>query len=142
MPSRTPEERALRVLKERSLARSRDLEAAGLSWSQIPGLRARGVIERVARGLYRHPDALVTEGSDIAEVARLVPGRVVCLLSALRLHGLTTQNPFEVWLGVDRKSRRPRVEHPPIRFVYLSGSALTRPGVVPAPGRHASAPVA
>jgi predicted transcriptional regulator of viral defense system len=125
VPSRTPKERALRVLKERGLARSRDLEAVGLSRSQIHGLHARGVIERVARGLYRDPDAPVTERSDIAEAARLVPGGVVCLLSALRFHGLTTQNPFEVWLGIDRKAWRPKIDHPPIRFVYLSGHALT-----------------
>jgi predicted transcriptional regulator of viral defense system len=37
-----------------------------------------------------------------------VPGGIVCLLSALRFHGLTTQNPFEVWLAIDRKAWRPR----------------------------------
>jgi predicted transcriptional regulator of viral defense system len=49
---------------------------------------------------------------------------VVCLLSALRFHGLTTQNPFEVWMAIDRKAWRPRVEHPPLRLFYLSGSPL------------------
>lgn len=121
----TPEERALRVQKERGLARSRDLEGAGLSRSQIRRLHARGVIQRVARGVYRDPDAPVTERSEIAEAARRVPGGVLCLLSALLFHGLTTQNPFEVWLGIDRKAWRPRVVPSPIRFVYLSGRPLT-----------------
>ena len=53
-----------------------------------------------------------------------MPGGVVCLLSALRFHDLTTQNPFEVWLAINRKSWRPRVEHPPLRLIFLSGSAL------------------
>ena len=53
-----------------------------------------------------------------------VPGGVVCLLSALRFHGLTTQNPFEVWMAIDRRAWRPRVEHPPLRLIYLSEPAL------------------
>ena len=57
-----------------------------------------------------------------------MPGGVVCLLSALRFHGLTTQNPFEVWLAIDRKAWRPQIEHPPLRLVYLSGASL-REGV-------------
>jgi predicted transcriptional regulator of viral defense system len=54
-----------------------------------------------------------------------VPHGVVCLLSALRFHRLTTQAPFEVWLAIDRKARRPRVKHPPLRVVRFSGPALT-----------------
>jgi len=53
-----------------------------------------------------------------------VPEGVICLLSALRFHGLTTQNPFEVWIAIDRKAWRPRVAHPPLRLFYLSGPAL------------------
>lgn len=50
------------------------------------------------------------------------------MLSALRFHGLATQNPVAVWLAIERKAWRPRIEHPPQRLVYLSGSAL-RDGV-------------
>jgi predicted transcriptional regulator of viral defense system len=57
-----------------------------------------------------------------------VPSGVVCLLSALRLHGLTTQAPFEVWMALDTKAWLPKVDHPPLRFVRFSGAAL-REGV-------------
>ncbi|MHB0981185.1 MAG: type IV toxin-antitoxin system AbiEi family antitoxin domain-containing protein [Thermoleophilia bacterium] len=124
----SPIDRALALLERRALARSRDLERTGISRTQIKRLVQQGRIERVGRGLYRHPDASLTERNDLAEVARLVPAGVVCLLSALRLHGLTTQNPFEVWLAIDHKAWRPRVEHPSLRLVYLSGTAL-REGV-------------
>jgi predicted transcriptional regulator of viral defense system len=116
------------VLARSGIARSRDLERAGVSRTQIRRLVERGVIERVGRGLYRDPGAPPTERSDLAQAARLVPGGVVCLLSALRFHGLTTQNPFEVWMAIDRKAWRPRPGHPPLRFVFLSGVAL-REGV-------------
>jgi len=58
------------------------------------------------------------------QVARRVPDGVVCLLSALRFHRLTIQNPFEVWLAIDHKAWRPRIEHPPPRLVHLSGPSL------------------
>jgi predicted transcriptional regulator of viral defense system len=110
-------------LRTLGIGRSRDLERAGVSRTQIRRLRQRGVIERIGRGLYRLPGAPLTERNDLAEAARLVPGGIVCLLSALRFHGLTTQNPFEVWLAIERKAWRPRVEHPPLRLVHLSGPA-------------------
>lgn len=125
MTTDTPEARVQAVLEAKGLARSRDLEQAGVSRTQIRRLVERGVIERVSRGLYRDPSAPQSERADLAEAARRVPGGVVCLLSALRFHGLTTQNPFQVWLAIDRKAWRPEVEHPPLRFVYLSGQSLT-----------------
>jgi predicted transcriptional regulator of viral defense system len=110
------------------IARSRDLERAGVSRTQIRRLVERGRIERVGRGLYALPDAERTEHSDLAEVARRVPRGVVCLLSALRFHGLTTQNPFEVWMALGRKAWRPKIDDPPLRLIYLSGPSL-REGV-------------
>jgi len=120
-----PIDRATKLLDRMGLARSRDLEQAGISRSQIGRLVQQGQIERVGRGLYKRPDAPLSEHENLAEIARRVPGGVICLLSALRFHGLTTQNPFEVWLSIDRKAWRPRVKHPPLRLIYLSGPALT-----------------
>jgi predicted transcriptional regulator of viral defense system len=126
--TRSAKERASRVLRRTGIARSRDLERAGVSRTEIRRLREQGRIERIGRGLYALPGAELTERQHLAEAARRVPGGVICLLSALRFHGLTTQNPFEVWMAIDRKAWRPRVEHPPLRLVYLSGPAL-REGV-------------
>ena len=124
----SPTKKAQQVLKRLSIARSRDLERAGVSRTQLRRLIERGLIERVGRGLYGLPGAARTERHHLAEAARRVPGGVVCLLSALRFHGLTTQNPFEVWMAIDRKAWRPRFEHPPLRLFHLSGPAL-REGV-------------
>src|SRR5207302_4567454 len=66
-----------------------------------------------------------TEHHSLAEVCKRVPHGVICLLSALRFHGLTTQSPFEVWLAIDRKARFPRVEHPTLRIVRFSSQALS-----------------
>jgi predicted transcriptional regulator of viral defense system len=61
----------------------------------------------------------------LAEVAKRVPKGVFCLLTALRFHGLGTQNPREVWLAVDRRAGIPRVDFTPVRTVRISGAALT-----------------
>jgi predicted transcriptional regulator of viral defense system len=61
----------------------------------------------------------------LAEVARRVPKGVVCLLSALRFHGLTTQAPFEVWLAIENKAIAPKLDYPSLRIVRFSGAALT-----------------
>jgi len=116
------------ILKKAGIARSRDLEKMGISRTQIRRLRDKGMIEQVGRGVYRSPQAAVTEQNDLVEAARFVPAGVVCLLSALRFHKLTTQNPSEIWLAIDRKGWRPRIEHPPVRFIYLSGASF-REGV-------------
>ena len=124
MTSSTPTQKAQHLLQQAGLARSCVLERAGVTRTQLRRLLALGVIERVGRGLYALPGAARTEQHDLAEATRRVPGGVVCLLSALRFHGLTTQNPFEVWMAIDRKAWRPKIEHPPLRLVYLSGPAL------------------
>lgn len=124
----SPSEKAYKVLKRLGIARSRDLERAEVSRTQLRRLVKEGLVERVGRGLYGLPGGARTERYHLAEVARRVPGGVICLLSALRFHGLTTQNPSEVWMAIDRRAWRPRVEHPPLRLVRLSGPAL-REGV-------------
>lgn len=116
---------AMQLLNEQGIVRSRDLERAGVSRSQIRRLVQQGRIERVGRGLYQRSGAPLSEHQNLAEIARRVPDGVVCLLSALRFHGLTTQNPFEVWLAIEAKAWRPQVEHPPLRLIYLTGRALT-----------------
>lgn len=116
--------RVLQLLERAGMARTRDLEQAGLSRTRLRRLCDRGLLERVGRGLYRLPGAPLTELHDLAEAGRRVPCGVVCLLSALRFHGLTTQNPFEVWMAIGRKAWRPRIAHPPLRLFYLSGRSL------------------
>lgn len=115
--------RATRVLSEAGIARSKDLERAGVSRTQLRRLVERGEVERLGRGLYTLAGTQRDERADLAEAARRVPTGVVCLLSALRFHGLTTQDPFEVWMAVSHKAWRPTAAHPPLRLVFLSGRA-------------------
>jgi predicted transcriptional regulator of viral defense system len=118
----TSERRIARVL-ESGAARSRDLVAAGLTRSEISRRVAAGDLVRVTRGLYALPDYQTGEHSALVEVAKRAP-KVVCLLTALRLHELTTQSPHEVWIAIGNKDHPPRVSYPKLRTVRFAPAAL------------------
>lgn len=108
----------------RGLLRPCDLTAQGLPRIALTRMVRRGQLTRIGRGLYALPDRMVSEHASLAEVARKHPRAIVCLLSALRFHDLTTQSPFEVWLAIPNKARAPRMVFPPLRIVRFSGAAL------------------
>ena len=81
-------------------------------------------IHDLGRGLYRSRSVVLTEQHTLAEVCRRVPQGVVCLLSALRYHDLTTQSPVEVWLALGSKARTPKTDLLPLRIVRFSAAAL------------------
>jgi predicted transcriptional regulator of viral defense system len=116
----------LDLAAERSLIRPRDLTERGLPTVALTRLVRQGRLQRVGRGLYALPDRPVSEHNALAEVARKHPQAIICLLSALRFHDLTTQSPFEVWLAIPNKARAPKMDYPPLRIVRFSGAALTR----------------
>jgi predicted transcriptional regulator of viral defense system len=111
------------IVKTRGVLRPRDLDAHNLPRTVLQRLYNEGTLERVGHGLYRLASATVTEQSTVAEVCKRIPHGVVCLTSALRFHQLTTQAPFEVWLAIDVKARKPRTDLP-VRIVRFSGPAL------------------
>ena len=88
-------------------------------------LHRRGLLERVSRGIYAAKESKVTENHSLAEAAKRVPHGVLCLLSALRFHQMTTQLPHEVWLAIGFKARRPKPDGLALRVVRFSGKALT-----------------
>jgi predicted transcriptional regulator of viral defense system len=105
--------------------RPRDVEADGFSRTRLERMAQAGEIERVGRGLYVPTGTKVTEHHTLVEAAVRVPHGIVCLLSALRFHGIGTQSPHQVWLAIDVKAWKPIVDSPPLRLVRFSGPALT-----------------
>jgi len=117
-------DKVLKIVKEAGVLRSRDLEPHKIPRKYLSLLCDQGILNRVGRGLYVLAEAAPTENRTIAEICKRVPAGVICLLSALRFHDLTTQMPFEVWLAIDRKARLPKEPQLPIRIVRFSGMAL------------------
>lgn len=118
-----PSERVMTLARTTGLLRTRDLDQQALPREYLTRLLRQGQLERVSRGVYRPVDMPVTEHHTLAVVAKRVPGVVICLLSALRFHGLTTQAPVDVWVAIDRSTRWPAVNNLPLRVFRFSGPA-------------------
>lgn len=101
---------------------------AGVHRRTLYGLRDAGILDQLSRGLYRLADAPPLGNPDLVTVAKRIPKGVVCLVSALAFHDLTTQIPHEVYLAVPRKSEPPRLDYPPIR-VFRFGTQAYPAGV-------------
>jgi len=115
----------LEFARQKGLFRLSEATAAGIHPEHVRRMMNTGQLTRVARGLYAIPAQQATEYHTLAEIAKRVPQGIVCLLTALRFHGMGTQNPREVWLAVDRRAGIPRVEFAPVRLVRISGAVLT-----------------
>lgn len=120
----TSSQRILALAKRQPLVRSRDVEARGIARESLLRLYRQGLLVRQARGVYALPESPVTEHHSLAIAAKRTPGGVICLLSALRFHGLTTQDPHEVWMAIDFKAHKPSAASPALRVVRFSGPAL------------------
>jgi predicted transcriptional regulator of viral defense system len=103
--------------------RARDLDDAGIPRAYLKRLSDRGMLEQVDRGIYRLADAPVTELSSLAEVSKRVPHAIICLLSALQVHGMTPEAPHAVWVLIDRHARMPTITSPMLEVVRASGAA-------------------
>ena len=113
-----------KAFQKAPIQRMRDLELLGLSRPRVRSLVDQGILEKASHGLYIVRSAGVTENRTLAEVGKRVPHGVICLLSALRFHDLTTQSPHEVWIALERSAWSPKLEHLNLRIVRFSGRAF------------------
>lgn len=123
MPGTASKTETLLRLARKGPLRARDLERSGIPRAYLRRLCDRGLLEQVDRGLYRLADAPATELHTLAEVAKRVPHAIVCLLSALQIHELTTEAPHAVWVMIDRHARTPTLGYPELEVVWASGAA-------------------
>ena len=88
-------------------------------------MRDAGMLERMDRGLYRLSDLPPLSDPDLVTVANKIPKGVICLISALHFHDITTQIPHAVSIAVSRGTEPPRLDFPPIRLYWFSDKAFT-----------------
>lgn len=120
-----PLQRAMQYARQHGIVRPRDIEAIGIPREYLLRLHRQGKLDRPGRGIYTLPGAPVTERHSYAEVAKRVPDAVLCLLSALVFHEITTQSPSSVWIALRKGARKPTMASPSLRIVRLSGPSLT-----------------
>lgn len=129
---------ALDLLRAKGMVRARELAQIGVAGETLQQLLRRGALVRIGRGIYVAPDRALTEHDQLAQLAIKHPRVVFCLLTALQIHGLTTQAPHEVWVAISPNARAPQVEYPPLRVVrfsdpYIQIEQISLDGVVRIP---------
>ena len=122
----TNTQKVLALARKRGIIRVQDLKNEEIHPEYLRRLVSQGLLIKTGRGLYIEPNADIPVHHSLAQISKWIPHGVVCLLSALQFHNLGTQNPFEVWLALDRKAAHPRIKYPPLRIVRFSGDSLSR----------------
>ena len=125
MAKKTQGAQALQIVKARGILRPKDLLARGIPKARLQSLLKEGSVIQLSRGLYAAADAELTQWHSLAEAGEKVPSGIICLLSALQYHGLTTQLPREVWIAIGPSSWKPVGHGLPLEFVRFSGRALS-----------------
>ena len=105
------------MAKAKPLIRARDVREAGMATIALSRMVESGLLERVARGIYRHPESEWNEYISLSTVAAMVPKGVIVLLSALNFHQIGTHQAYSVWVQLPIKSANPKIEYPPIEVV-------------------------
>ncbi|MEO8627159.1 MAG: type IV toxin-antitoxin system AbiEi family antitoxin domain-containing protein [Betaproteobacteria bacterium] len=122
----THEQAVLKLAHKRGLLHTRDIVALGVPTVVLTRLTRAGKLERAGRGVYALSGRRTSEHRSLAEISLRVPRGVICLLSALRVHGIGTQAPFEVWLALPAGVIPPRRTSPEIHVVRMSGESLAQ----------------
>ncbi len=118
------EEKVIKITQEKCILRPRDLAKFGIARTYLKRLIDKGVLKKLGRGLYILADSELTYKHTIAQVSKRIPEGVICLLSALQFHEITTQQPHKIWIAIDIKSRQPKFSNLPIKVIRFSKSAL------------------
>jgi predicted transcriptional regulator of viral defense system len=124
----TKTDQVLQLARRKGVVRSRDLREKHLPPRYLSRLAERGELVREGRGLYRHPEAPLTEHHSLALVAARYPSAVVCLLSALQFHELTTQMPHRVWIAREKGEWSPEASPTSLEVLHMSGPSFTQGG--------------
>ncbi len=106
------------------ILRPRDLRTHGHSVAYLQRLLAKGRLAKLGRGQYALPGREPTEDDTLAVTAKRYPGTVVCLLSALRFHELTTQSPRSIWLAVEGSKLAPSDTPAAVQVVRMTGPSF------------------
>jgi predicted transcriptional regulator of viral defense system len=106
------------------MARAHELARLGVAGEKLRRLLRGGALIQLSRGLYAVPGRVMTAHDPLAQLAIKYPGMVFCLLTALQIHGLTTQAPHEVWVAISPNARAPQMVYPQLRIVRFSDPGL------------------
>jgi predicted transcriptional regulator of viral defense system len=123
---KTQQDQALQLLRKKGILRSFEFAEAGVTAATLARLKAKKLIAQLQRGLYTLAESSPFANHEMAQVSKAVPHGVVCLVSALAFHELTTTIPGKLWIAIGPKDRRPKLSHPPLQIVRFPLALLKR----------------
>jgi len=106
--------------KHNGILRTGQAKKLGIDQPILVQMCEEGLLVKEARGLYRLADLPPLSNPDIVHVAMRIPDSVICLISALAFHQLTTQIPYKIYIALPQNTKAPRINYPPMDIVYLS----------------------
>jgi predicted transcriptional regulator of viral defense system len=119
-------EAAKRVFRKHGgTLRTREATREGIHPRTLYAMRDAGILETLSRGLFRLAELSPLGNPDLIPVALRVPNCVICLISALVFHEMTTEVPHAVYIALPRRTWRPELDHPPVRVFWFKGPAFT-----------------
>ena len=117
--------KTIKFIKARGgMVRTAEAIKAGIHSRTLRQLCHDGTLEQVSRGIYRLTSHPPISNPDLVTVAMRVPSAIVCLISALAFHELTTQIPHAVSIALKKGTETPRLEHPPITVHRFTDTSL------------------
>ena len=117
-------EKIIDLARRRGVIRAADVEETGASRTLLPYLADKGVLRRISRGAYMLAD-YQPEHETLLAAAATVPHGVICLLSALQFHEITTQMPMETWIAIRRGTHMPTSKGINLQVVKLTEPAFS-----------------
>lgn len=121
---KTKVEKFLQLIKEQGIIKTVDIVKQGFPREYVKRFYEQGLLLKLSRGIYISSDIPIEENISLAEVSKKVPNGVICLLSALRFHNLTTQSPYEVWTAIGHKIHPPKLDGVSLHVNYFSDKSL------------------
>lgn len=109
-----------KILENKSVVTTKDLVFANISRNTLADMASEGFLTRIKPGVYESKNRNVSEFESFEDISVQAPNAVVTLLSALQYHELTTENPHQIWIAIQRGQRVPKIKYPPTRHVIFS----------------------
>ncbi len=121
----TKYEQLLKFFTGKRILSAEEIRCAGFPTSLLTQMVERKEIQRLGRGLYAAADFTASETFDYEIIARQISNGVLCLVSALRFHNLTDENPHEISVALPHGARYPHIDYPPVKYYTRSGGAFS-----------------
>jgi predicted transcriptional regulator of viral defense system len=110
--------------RNKGYATTKEISSKGINRYYISILEKCGVVSRIKTGLYKWDEYDFQYNFELVDVFKIVPKGVLCLTSALAYYDLTTFNPWQYEIAIERSSKIVIPEYPPIKLLYFSQKQL------------------